>query len=102
MIWILIISAGIITFLTRYSMIAIVKKEYLTPKVRFILSYIPCAIFPSIIFPLIFLDPSGVFMFQHNPRILAGTFALMVGIFTKNIIATIISGLAVLYLLNNF
>jgi len=102
MIWILIISAGIITFLTRYSMIAIVKKEYLTPKVKFILSYIPCAIFPSIIFPLIFLDPSGVFMFQHNPRILAGAFALMVGIFTKNIIATIISGLVVLYLLNNF
>lgn len=83
-------------------MIAIVKKEYLTPKVRFILSYIPCAIFPSIIFPLIFLDSSGAFMFQHNPKILAGAFALIVGIFTKNIIATITSGLAVLYLLNNF
>jgi len=83
-------------------MISMVKKEYLTPKIRFILSYIPCAIFPSIIFPLIFFDPSGVFMFQHNPRILAGAFALMVGIFTKNMMATIISGLAVLYLLNNF
>jgi branched-subunit amino acid transport protein len=41
-------------------------------------------------------------MFQHNPKILAGAFALIVGIFTKNIIATITSGLAVLYLLNNF
>ena len=92
--WALIIYCGIITYLTRFSMIAILKKEMFNNRVREVLSYVPSAIFPAIIFPAIFLDDLGAFQFDDNPKILAATIAMIIGILSKNIIATIISGLA--------
>ena len=89
----LIIYCGIITYLTRFSMIAILKKEMFNNRVREVLSYVPSAIFPAIIFPAIFLDDLGVFQFEDNPKILAAAIAMIIGILSRNIIATIISGL---------
>ena len=92
--WVLIIYCGLITFLTRFSMIAILKKEMFNDKIREVLSYVPSAIFPAIIFPAIFLDNTGSLQIENNPKILAAIIATIVGIFTRNIIATIFSGLA--------
>ena len=91
--WALIIYCGIITYLTRFSMIAILKKEMFNNRVREVLSYVPSAIFPAIIFPAIFLDDLGAFQFDDNPKILAAAIAMIIGILSRNIIATIISGL---------
>mgnify|MGYP001310017180 FL=1 len=90
----LIIYCGLITFLTRFSMIALLKKEMFNDRIREVLSYVPSAIFPAIIFPAIFLDNAGSIQFEDNPKILAAIFAMIVGIITRNIIATIFSGLA--------
>ena len=92
--WALIIYCGIITFLSRFSMIALLKKEMFNDKIREVLAYVPSAIFPAIIFPAIFLDKTGSIQFEDNPKILAAVIAMAVGIFTRNIIATIFSGLA--------
>tara|TARA_B100000900_G_scaffold407765_1_gene420955 strand:+ start:269 stop:583 length:315 start_codon:yes stop_codon:yes gene_type:complete len=92
--WALIIYCGIITYLTRFSMVAILKKEMFNNRIREVLSYVPSAIFPAIIFPAIFLDELGVFQFEDNPKILAAAIAMIIGILSRNIIATIISGLA--------
>ena len=92
--WALIIYCGIITYLTRFSMIALLKKEMFNDRIREVLSYVPSAIFPAIIFPAIFLDELGVFQFEDNPKILAAAIAMIIGILSRNIIATIISGLA--------
>ena len=40
-------------------------------RIRDILSFVPSAIFPAIIFPAIFLDNSGLFIFENNPKIFA-------------------------------
>ena len=92
--WALIIYCGLITYLTRFFMIALLKKEMFNDKAREILSYVPSAIFPAIIFPAIFLDDLGVFQFEDNPKILAAAIAMIIGILSKNIIATIFTGLA--------
>jgi branched-subunit amino acid transport protein len=92
--WFLIIYCGLITFFTRFSMIALLKKEMFNDRVREVLSYVPSAIFPAIIFPAIFLDSVGSMQIEDNPKILAAFIATIVGIFTRNIIATIFSGLA--------
>ena len=97
--WALIIYCGLITYLTRFSMIALVKKEMFNDRIREVLSYVPSAIFPAIIFPAIFLDDSGLFLIEDNPKILAAIIATSVGIFSKSIIATIFSGLAVYWLI---
>jgi branched-subunit amino acid transport protein len=75
-------------------MIALLKKEMFNDRIREVLSYVPSAIFPAIIFPAIFLDNTGSIQFEDNPKILAAIFAMIVGIITRNIIATIFSGLA--------
>ncbi len=91
--WALIICCGIITFFTRFSMVALLKKEMFNDRVREVLSYVPTAIFPAIIFPAIFLDNVGLVQIEDNPKILAAIIATIIGIITKNIIATIFSGL---------
>ena len=91
--WSLIIYAGIITFATRFSMIFLLKKDILNDKAKKILSFVPAAIFPAIIFPPIFLDDVGSVDLENNPKILAAIFAIIVGYFSKNIIATIFAGL---------
>ena len=93
--WALIIYCGLITYLTRFSMIALIKKEMFNDRIRGVLSYVPSAIFPAIIFPAIFLDNSGSFIIEDNPKIIAAIIATVVGIFSRSIIATIFSGLAV-------
>ena len=92
--WALIIYCGLITYLTRFSMIALIKKEMFNDRIREILSYVPSAIFPAIIFPAIFLDSSGSILIENNPKIMAALIATLIGIFSRSIIATIFSGLA--------
>ena len=92
--WALIIYCGLITYLTRFSMIALLKKEMCNDRVRQVLSYVPSAIFPAIIFPAIFLDNSGSILIEDNPKIMAALIAAIIGIFSRSIIATIFSGLA--------
>ena len=69
--WSLIIYCGMITFFSRYLMIAILKKEMFTDRIRDVLSYVPSAIFPAIIFPAIFLDVNGDILIENNPKIFA-------------------------------
>ena len=97
--WALIIYCGLITFFTRFSMIALLKKEMFNDRIREVLSYVPSAIFPAIIFPAIFLDESGSLQFENNPKILASIIAVIIGTLSKNIIATILSGLAAYWFL---
>ena len=92
--WALIIYCGLITYLTRFSMIALIKKEMFNDRIREVLSYVPSAIFPAIIFPAIFLDNSGLILTENNPKIIAAIIATVIGIFSRSIIATIFSGLA--------
>ncbi len=75
-------------------MIALIKKEMFNDRIRQVLSYVPSAIFPAIIFPAIFLDDSGSILIENNPKIMAALIAALIGIFSRSIIATIFSGLA--------
>jgi|TARA_B100001094_G_scaffold147041_1_gene142384 branched-subunit amino acid transport protein len=91
--WSLIILCGAITFLTRFSMIFLVKKDIFNDKTKKILSYVPAAIFPAIIFPPVFLDNTGSLDLEGNPKIWAAAIAILAGYISKNIIATIFVGL---------
>ena len=97
--WTLIIYCGLITYLTRFTMIALIKKEMFNDRIREILSFVPSAIFPAIIFPAIFIDNEGIIQIEDNPKILAAIIAMVIGIFSRSIIATIFSGLASYWIL---
>ncbi|MFZ9277377.1 MAG: AzlD domain-containing protein [Candidatus Fonsibacter ubiquis] len=46
-----------------------------------------------------FLNSTGQLVFLDNPKVLAALIAVLVGYLTESVIATILSGLAVLWLL---
>ena len=57
------------------------------------LEYVPSAVFPAIIFPGIFINDFGTFIEINDPKIFGALVAVIVGYFSKNVIATIFSGL---------
>ena len=91
--WSLIIYCGLVTFLSRFLMIAILKKEMFTDGIREVLSFVPSAVFPAIIFPAIFINDYGSYIEMNDPKIFGAIVAILVGYFSKNVIATIFSGL---------
>jgi len=93
MIWYGIIISGILNFLTKFLSLSYFDTSKMSPKVKQILSYVPSAVFPAIIFPGIFLDIDGTIDLENNPKILASVVAVVVGVLTKSILATIFIGL---------
>ena len=93
MTWFSIIIAGILTYFMRMTMIALVDRDLLGDKIKVVLEYVPSAVFPAIIFPAIFINDYGVFIEIDDPKIFGAIVAIIVGYFSRNIIATILSGL---------
>tara|TARA_B100000768_G_C11093831_1_gene296110 strand:+ start:375 stop:683 length:309 start_codon:yes stop_codon:yes gene_type:complete len=99
MIWFGIIISGILNFLTKFLSLSYFDTSKMNPRVRQILIYVPSAVFPAIIFPGIFIDINGGVDLESNPKILASVIAVLVGVASKNILATIFTGLATYWFL---
>ena len=93
MTWLSIIIAGIITYCMRMTMVALVDRDLLGERVKAVLAYVPSAVFPAIIFPGIFINDYGIFIEMNDPKIFGAIVAILVGSLSRNVIATIISGL---------
>ena len=88
-----IVFAGILTYFTRMTMIALIDRDMLGNKIKAVLEYVPSAVFPAIIFPGIFINDYGSFIEINDPKIYGALIAIIVGYVSKNIIATILAGL---------
>ena len=99
MTWLSIIIAGILTYFMRMTMIALISREMLGDRIKAVLEYVPSAVFPAIIFPAVFINDYGVFVDINDPKIFGAIVAVVVGYFSKNIIATILAGLVSYWLL---
>jgi len=93
MTWLSIIIAGILTYFTRMTMIALISRDMLGDRIKAVLAYVPSAVFPAIIFPAIFINDYGNFIEMNDPKIFGAVVAIFVGYFSRNVIATILSGL---------
>ena len=99
MTWFSIIIAGILTYFMRMTMIALISRDMLGDRVKSVLEYVPSAVFPAIIFPAVFINDYGEFIEINDPKIFGAIVAVIVGYFSKNIIATILAGLVSYWLL---
>ena len=93
MTWLSIIIAGIVTYFARMTMVAIVSRDMLGDRIKAVLAYVPSAVFPAIIFPGVFINDYGTFIEINDPKIFGALVAIIVGYFSRNVIATILSGL---------
>ena len=94
MTWLSIIISGIVTYFSRMAMVALIDREMLGTKVKEVLNYVPAAVFPAIIFPGVFFDDFGSLVEITDPKIYGAIIALIVGFFSRSVIATILSGLS--------
>ena len=92
-IWISIILAGLINYLTRLGSVLIINPKKMNNTTKQILNYVPSAVFPAIIFPAVFLNQDGNLVEINDPKVLAIFIAFSIGIISKNLIVTILSGL---------
>tara|TARA_B100000073_G_scaffold21012_1_gene16646 strand:- start:74 stop:385 length:312 start_codon:yes stop_codon:yes gene_type:complete len=93
MTWLSILIAGFVTYLSRMTMVTLIKREMLNSKIKEVLVYVPSAVFPAIIFPGVFFNDYGNFVELSDPKIFGALIAIVVGFYSKNIIFTILSGL---------
>tara|TARA_Y100000991_G_scaffold175918_1_gene137924 strand:- start:173 stop:430 length:258 start_codon:yes stop_codon:yes gene_type:complete len=62
------------------------------------LAFVPIAVLTAILVPAVLIDPATQqIVVQGNARIIAAVFATIIALLTRNVIATITSGLATLW-----
>jgi branched-subunit amino acid transport protein len=101
-IWLILISAGLLTFLTRLSFFVLLDHWQPPDLLRRGLRYVPPAVLSAIIFPELLMYNGALYLSLSNFRLIAGLAAVLVGWRTRNIFLTIAAGMAVLYALQWF
>ena len=97
--WLAMIGLGILTFLIRFSFIALLDRWQTPPIVQRALRFVPVAVLTAIIIPELMLRDGQLNPDPLNPRLLAGFVAVLVAWKTKNVILTIVVGMIVFWLL---
>jgi branched-subunit amino acid transport protein len=97
-IWLLIVGMAAIAFLSRAIFILPGSRLSLPPTVERVLRYAPAAALVAIIVPDLFRLDGVVTLSLQNPRVIAGTIAFVVAGWTRNILLTIATGMAALFL----
>jgi branched-subunit amino acid transport protein len=91
--------AGLLTFLTRLSFIALLGRMETSPVLTRALRFVPPAVLSAIIFPEVMLRDSAPDLSLGNPRLIAGLVAVLIAWRTRNVLLTIAAGMAALWVL---
>lgn len=97
--WQVMLVGGLLTYLTRLSFIALVGKVEFPAWLQRSLRYVPPAVLSAIIFPEILAHEGKLNLSLANDRLIAGLLAALVGWKTRNMLLTILVGMASLLLL---
>jgi len=98
--WLTILLLGIGTFLIRCSFIYLSSRLKINDFVKNALSFIPSAIFPALITPMVFFHEGHSSILFTKERLFALLLATVVAYKTRNVLITIISGLGILFALS--
>ena len=100
MIWLVILMTGIFTFGTRFVMLTGWVARGLPKWLIDALGFVPIAVLTAIIVPAVLIDSAtDQIIVTQNARLYAAVIATIVALLTRNVIATISSGLATLWVL---
>ncbi len=97
--WITIFISGLLTFGTRLSFISLFHKLRMPEWFRRALRFVPAAVLSAITLPALVSPDGGLFISWKNPELLSGALAILVAWRTKNVLLTIVCGMATLLLL---
>ena len=98
MIWLVMILGGIFTFGTRFVMLSGWVAHGLPRWLIDALAFVPIAVLTAILVPAVLIDPATQqIIIIGNARVIAAVVATIIALLTRNVIATISSGLATLW-----
>ncbi len=97
--WIVIVGAGLVTFLTRASFIVLADPHRFPHAFRMALAYVPAAVLAAIVLPGLAMPHGVLDLSPANPRLLAGVAAFALALKVRNPLASITAGMAVLWAL---
>jgi branched-subunit amino acid transport protein len=98
-IWIVMVSLGVLTFLTRLSFIGLLQRWQPSDLVRRALRYVPVAALMAIIVPELLMPDGALNLNPLNPRLLAGLLAVFIAVRTRSVTWTIALGMLAFWLL---
>ena len=100
MIWLVMICGGIFTFGMRFVMLTKWVANGLPRWAIDALAFVPIAVLTAILVPAVLIHPSTQqIIVLENVRFFAAVVATIVALMTRNVIATISSGLASLWIM---
>ncbi|WP_438996382.1 AzlD domain-containing protein [Candidatus Puniceispirillum sp.] len=102
MIWLVIIATGLINFATRFSMFSGYSPKQLPSWLEDALSFVPIAVLTAIIAPAVLFNDAGMISIVDNTRFYAALVAIVIALITRSVLATISTGLMVLWTLTYF
>jgi branched-subunit amino acid transport protein len=98
--WLVILAAGVGTFLIRLSFIGLFGLLDDVPgTVERALRFVPAAVLAALVAPQLILSDGSVALSPANPRLLAGALAVLVAWQTEDILATLGAGMVALWFL---
>jgi len=100
-IWLVMLAGGLLTYLTRLSFIALFGKIAMPVWLERSLRFVPPAVLSAIIFPELILTGGHLDFSLGNTRLLAGLVAVMVAVWKRNLLLTILAGMIVLLVLES-
>jgi branched-subunit amino acid transport protein len=92
------IAAGAVTFATRASFILLLERLQMPQWFRRALRFVPAAVLSAIIAPELVLRDGALVAPWTNTQLIAGIAAIAVAWKTKNVLLTIVAGMAALLL----
>jgi branched-subunit amino acid transport protein len=95
-VWLTMIAAGALTYATRLSLILLFGRVEVPGWLARALRFVPPAVLTAIVFPELFLQDGNLDVSLANGRLIAGLLAALVAWRTKNVLLTILAGMAVL------
>lgn len=95
--WLTIIACGIVTFLIRFSFIAIHGRVTMPEWFTRALVFVPIAVLSAITLPEILIQNGGINFSPFNARLIAGIIAVIVAWRTKNVLLTIVVGMLLMW-----
>lgn len=99
-IWLTIVIAGVLTYLTRLSFIYLLGRWQPPVWLAHALRFVPPAVLTAIIFPEVLMHDGSLYLGMGNLRLWAALVAVLVAWRTRSVLLTIAAGMAALYLLS--
>lgn len=99
-IWTVIVAVSVVTYVLRaFFLVGIGYFGSFPPTVERLLEFFPVAILSALIAPSLLVVDGSLTLAPSNPRLLAGLAAFGVAWYTENLLATVGTGMALLWVL---